>query len=65
MAEDSEIDGYLSGLVEEHKNLEDRIAEERRRPMPDSVLLSDLKRQKLRIKDEIARLSSSQGAKKA
>lgn len=65
MAENSEIDGYLSGLVEKHKKLEERIAEERRRPMPDSVLLSDLKRQKLRIKDEIARLGSGQGTKKA
>lgn len=41
----------------EHQSLEQQIVEENLRPHPDELRVSELKRQKLRIKDEIARLS--------
>lgn len=44
-------------LRTEHQNLEQQIVEENLRPHPDELRISELKRQKLRIKDEIARLS--------
>ena len=44
-------------LRTEHQNLEQQIVEENLRPHPDELRISELKRQKLRIKDELARLS--------
>lgn len=44
-------------LQTEHQTLEQQIVEENLRPHPDELRISELKRQKLRIKDEIARLS--------
>ena len=44
-------------LRNEHHNLEQQIVEENLRPHPDELRIQALKRQKLRIKDEIARLS--------
>ncbi len=44
-------------LRTEHQNLEQQIVEENLRPHPDELRIQALKRQKLRIKDEIARLS--------
>ena len=44
-------------LRTEHQNLEQQIVEENLRPHPDELRIQELKRQKLRIKDEIARLS--------
>jgi hypothetical protein len=49
---------HVEMLVEKHARLENEIYEESHRPAPDQVLISDLKRQKLRIKDEIARLQN-------
>ncbi len=40
-------------LIERHRGLEAEIAAEMKRPMPDSMLLQRLKRQKLLLKDEI------------
>ena len=47
----------VESLKTKHANLEEAILEERQRPVPDNLRLSELKRQKLRIKDELARLS--------
>lgn len=44
---------HLTALVEKHASLERMIQEEMARPAPDDVLLHDLKKRKLRIKDEI------------
>jgi hypothetical protein len=46
---------HLSALQEKHAGLERRIQEELNRPAPNDVLLSDLKRRKLRLKDELTR----------
>ena len=43
-------------LTDKHRALERRIEEELARPVADSLHITALKRQKLRIKDELARL---------
>jgi hypothetical protein len=44
----------LDSLRARHRSLEEAIDMESHRPFPNSDLVSDWKRQKLRIKDEIA-----------
>jgi len=44
---------HMTALVEKHANLERKIQEEMNRPSPDDVLLHDLKKRKLAIKDQI------------
>jgi hypothetical protein len=51
------MDDRIDSLKTKHASLEDAIQYEGCRPRPDDSLIHDLKRQKLRIKDEIARLS--------
>lgn len=50
------VETHLGALRAKHTELEVAIAAENRRPLPDNTLLTDLKRQKLRIKEEIERL---------
>jgi len=47
---------HIEALKEKHASLERAIDEEAHRPLPDQVAIHDLKRQKLRIKDEIFQL---------
>jgi hypothetical protein len=47
----------IDALRRQHSTLEARLDDEVNRPLPDETLLADLKRQKLRIKDEISHLS--------
>ncbi len=49
----------LEVLKARHANLERAIDEEAHRPLPDTVQIHTLKREKLKIKDEITRLSRS------
>lgn len=46
---------HLEALASRKKILEGQIAAEMRRPAPDSTTLTRLKREKLRIKEELAR----------
>ena len=46
----------IEALKEKHAVLERAIEEENRRPLPNNDMIHDLKRQKLRIKDEIYQL---------
>lgn len=46
----------IRSLEERHATLEMRIAEEDGRPRPDSEALVRLKREKLRLKEEMERL---------
>ncbi len=50
------VESHISELSEKHKAIEEIIAKERSRPSIDNVKLTELKRQKLKLKDEINRL---------
>ena len=45
----------IETLKVKHADLEQQIFEEQRRPSPDYVLVHELKRRKLQIKDEMQR----------
>ncbi|TZG29188.1 YdcH family protein [Sphingomonas montanisoli] len=47
---------HSSALQAKHAGIEARIAAESRRPSPDDILIANLKKQKLRLKEAIARL---------
>lgn len=47
--------GHFSALSAKHDVLDQRIASEAQRPLPDPLILATLKKQKLRIKEELAR----------
>ena len=47
-------DSHFTALQQKHDGLEKKIHEEEIRPAPDSTILAQLKKQKLRIKEEIA-----------
>lgn len=44
---------HLEALKHKHDLLEEKIRQEQQRPAPDVARLSDLKKQKLRLKEEI------------
>ena len=48
---------HVEALRAKHAALEKEIEEESQRPHPDDLHLAELKREKLRIKDEIVQLS--------
>ena len=49
------MDNHSSTLVARHAGLDARIADEARRPSPDQAVIATLKKQKLRIKEALAR----------
>ncbi len=52
-------DEYVSVLKARHVELEQAIEDETSRPLPDGLVVQMLKRQKLRIKDKLYRLSAA------
>lgn len=50
------LNAHVSELTEKHRALEKKIEHELARPSADSLEIASLKREKLRIKDELARL---------
>lgn len=44
---------HISALSAKHAGLDARIKAETSRPMPDAILVASLKKQKLRLKEEI------------
>lgn len=52
------VQDRIFSLKAKHAELEQAIEIESNRPLPDELVLHDLKRRKLRIKDEIARITS-------
>lgn len=46
---------HSAALAAKHAGLEARIGSELQRPIPDPAAVAALKKQKLRIKDELAR----------
>ncbi|MSP82838.1 MAG: DUF465 domain-containing protein [Alphaproteobacteria bacterium] len=51
-----EADLRLSALASKHAELEHEIDLEVHRPQPDTLRLTELKRQKLRVKEELTKL---------
>ncbi len=49
----------LAELVQRHRALEDEINEALHHPSSDALLIAELKRRKLQVKDEIARLQEN------
>ena len=50
------LDAHLEELSEKHRALDRKIEEELARPTSDDLKIAELKRQKLRLKDEMERL---------
>lgn len=50
------LDARIEALQEKHHALETQIEQEHARPHPDDALIAGLKKQKLKIKDELADL---------
>lgn len=46
---------HFSALTAKHAGLDQRIATESQRPRPDQMLIAELKKQKLRLKEALAR----------
>ena len=44
---------HISALEAKHATLDQRIAAESQRPVPDTIVIAELKKQKLRLKEEI------------
>jgi hypothetical protein len=53
------LGSHLKELRRKHQNLSDRVEEAQRSPGFDDLAIADLKKQKLILKEEIARLSQS------
>jgi len=50
------LDAHVSELSDKHRALEKQIEHELARPSSDDLTVAQLKREKLRIKDELMRL---------
>ncbi|MBR0551861.1 YdcH family protein [Stakelama marina] len=44
---------HISSLEAKHHKLDRRISDEMHRPRPDQLLVAELKREKLRVKEEM------------
>ena len=53
-----DAEARLSALNAKHAELEHAIEEEAHRPLPDTLHLSELKRQKLKVKEELSQLEA-------
>lgn len=53
------LQGRIFELANKHRQLDQKIAEEEKRPAADALRLKDLKRQKLKIKEELRWLEAS------
>jgi len=52
------VEERIETLRSKHATLKEAIEVENQRPHPDDMRISELKREKLRIKDEIAELTA-------
>ena len=53
------LQGRISELSNKHRQLDQKINEEEKRPAADALRVKDLKRQKLKIKEELRWLEAS------
>lgn len=52
------VQAHLTELTEKHRQLKQAIEEEMQHTSHDTIRLAELKRRKLKVKDEIARLQN-------
>lgn len=52
------LESHIQELADKHHKLDEQIHEELLRPHPDDLMISELKKRKLRLKEEIERLRS-------
>ena len=53
------LDAHVAELTDKHRALEKQIENEMARPSSDDLEITKLKREKLRIKDELERLKAA------
>jgi hypothetical protein len=53
------VDDHIDALRAKHATLKEAIEIENQRPRPDDMRIAELKREKLRIKDEIVQLETA------
>lgn len=53
------IESHLATLSEKHQKLDEIIHNEEHRPSPNSVVLHGLKKEKLKLKDEMERFKQT------
>mgnify|MGYP002713024915 CR=1 FL=1 len=53
------LGSHLQELRKKHQSLSEAVEEAQRHPGSDDLVIADLKKQKLRIKEEITRLSQT------
>jgi len=53
------LTSHLHELRKKHQTLSDRVEQAQRSPGTDDLSIADLKKQKLRLKEEITRLSQA------
>jgi hypothetical protein len=51
------LSSHLTELRRKHQHLSDEVEREQRSPATDDLMLAQMKKQKLRLKEEISRLS--------
>lgn len=56
------LEQRIESLRKRHANIESQLDYESARPVPDTALTQQLKREKLLLKDEISRLSAEEQA---
>ena len=52
------VNAHVDQLKKKHETLSDAVEEAQRAPGSDGLTIAELKKQKLRLKEEITRLSS-------
>ncbi len=53
------LTSHVQELKRKHKSLSEAVEEAQRSPSTDGLRIADLKKQKLRLKEEISRLTTS------
>lgn len=53
------LNGRISELSAKHRTLDEKISDEQKRPAADGLVLKDLKRQKLKVKEQLRHLKVS------
>jgi len=51
------LETHVEALTKKHASIDEIIEQEEHRPYPDAMRLMQLKRQKLRLKEELGRFS--------